>query len=57
MDDFLADLRHEFGRHKDIAERAMAQLDEAHGIKTAPSSVWRLDRHGMTFKKSAHVRH
>jgi len=30
-----------------------AHLDEAHGIKAAPSSVWRLlDRHGMTFKKN-----
>ena len=30
-----------------------AHLDEAHGLKTAPSSVWRLlDRHGMTFKKN-----
>lgn len=28
MDEFLADLRHEFRRHKDIAERAMAQLDD-----------------------------
>lgn len=28
-------------------------LDEAHGLKVAPSSVWRLlDRHGMTFKKN-----
>ena len=30
-----------------------AYLDEAHGLKVAPSSVWRLlDRHGMTFKKN-----
>lgn len=30
-----------------------AHLDEAHGLKAAPSSVWRLlDRHGMTFKKN-----
>jgi uncharacterized damage-inducible protein DinB len=28
MDDFLADLRHEFRRHKVLAERAMAQLDD-----------------------------
>ena len=28
MDDFLADLRHEFRRHKGLAERAMAQLDD-----------------------------
>jgi len=28
MDDFLADLRHEFQRHKGLAERAMAQLDD-----------------------------
>jgi uncharacterized damage-inducible protein DinB len=28
MDDFLADLRHEFQRHKALAEKAMAQLDE-----------------------------
>lgn len=28
-------------------------LDEVHGVKAAPSSVWRLlDRHGMTFKKN-----
>jgi transposase len=28
-------------------------LDEAHGLKVAPSAVWRLlDRHGMTFKKN-----
>jgi transposase len=28
-------------------------LDEAHGLKVAPSTVWRLlDRHGMTFKKN-----
>jgi len=30
-----------------------AHLVEAHGLKAAPSSVWRLlDRHGMTFKKN-----
>jgi transposase len=30
-----------------------AHLDEAHGLKVAPSTVWRLlDRHGMTFKKN-----
>jgi uncharacterized damage-inducible protein DinB len=28
MDDFLDDLRHEFRRHRDIAKRAMAQLDD-----------------------------
>jgi len=28
MDDFLADLLHEFRRHKNLAERAMAQLDD-----------------------------
>ena len=28
-------------------------LHEAHGLKVAPSTVWRLlDRHGMTFKKN-----
>ena len=28
-------------------------LVQVHGVKTAPSSVWRLlDRHGMTFKKN-----
>lgn len=27
MDDFLADLRHEFRRHKGLADQAMAQLD------------------------------
>ena len=30
-----------------------SHLDEAHGLKVAPSTVWRLlDRHGMTFKKN-----
>lgn len=29
MDDLLADLRHEFERHKAIAERAMAELNDA----------------------------
>lgn len=30
-----------------------AHLAEVHGLKAAPSSVWRLlDRHGMTFKKN-----
>lgn len=30
-----------------------AHLEEAHGLKVAASSVWRLlDRHGMTFKKN-----
>ena len=28
MDDFLADLRHEFRRHKGLADRAMGQLDD-----------------------------
>jgi uncharacterized damage-inducible protein DinB len=28
MNDFLADLHHEFQRHKSLAERAMAQLDD-----------------------------
>jgi hypothetical protein len=28
MDDLLADLRHEFQRHQELAERAMAQLDD-----------------------------
>jgi transposase len=28
-------------------------LDRVHGVKAAPSSLWRLlDRHGMTFKKN-----
>jgi len=28
-------------------------LDERHGLRVAPSTVWRLlDRHGMTFKKN-----
>ncbi len=28
-------------------------LDEAHGLRVTPSTVWRLlDRHGMTFKKN-----
>jgi len=35
-----------------LAELAR-HLDEAHGLKVAPSTVWRLlDRHGMTFKKN-----
>ena len=30
-----------------------SHLDKAHGLKVAPSTVWRLlDRHGMTFKKN-----
>ena len=30
-----------------------AHLDEMHGLKVAPSTVWRLlDRRGMTFKKT-----
>ncbi len=30
-----------------------AQLDEMHGLRMAPSTVWRLlDRRGMTFKKN-----
>ena len=30
-----------------------AHLDERHGLKAAPSTVWRLlDRRGMTFKKN-----
>jgi hypothetical protein len=28
MDDLLADLRHEFRRHKEMAERAMSELDD-----------------------------
>ncbi len=35
-----------------LAEIA-AHLDEAHALKVAQSTVWRLlDRHGMTFKKN-----
>jgi transposase len=35
-----------------LAEIA-ARLEETHGLKVAPSSVWRcLDRHGMTVKKN-----
>jgi transposase len=35
-----------------LAEIA-AHLDEAHGLKVADSTVWRmLDRHGMTLKKN-----
>lgn len=35
-----------------LAEIA-AHLDEAHGLKVAQSTVWRLlDRHAMTFKKN-----
>ena len=30
-----------------------AHLDEAHGLKVVPCTVWRLlDRHGLTFKKN-----
>jgi uncharacterized damage-inducible protein DinB len=39
MDDFLADLRHEFRRHKDIAERAMAQLDDQDFFRRPGESV------------------
>jgi hypothetical protein len=35
MDEFLADLRHEFRRHKGLAERAMVQLDD-HGFFHRP---------------------
>lgn len=35
-----------------LAEIA-AHLDQRHGLKVAPSSIWRLlDRHGVTFKKN-----
>ncbi len=35
-----------------LAEIA-AHLDEAHGLKVAQSTIWRLlDRHGMSFKKN-----
>ena len=35
-----------------LAEIA-AHLDERHGFKTAPSTIWRLlERRGMTFKKN-----
>jgi transposase len=35
-----------------LAEIA-SHLVETHGLKVAPSTVWRLfDRHGMTFKKN-----
>ncbi len=38
-----------------LAEIA-ACLEEVHGLRVAPSTVWRLlDRHGMTFKKTAHA--
>jgi len=31
-------------------------LEDAHGLRVAQSTVWRLlDRHGMTFKKTAHA--
>ena len=42
------------GERPDITLSEIAEhLDEAHGLKVAPSSVWRLlDRHGMTFKKN-----
>jgi len=35
MNDFLQDLRHEFNRHKDLADRAIAQLDD-HGFFEQP---------------------
>ena len=35
-----------------LAEIA-AHLDERHGFRTAPSTIWRLlDRRGLTFKKN-----
>ena len=35
-----------------LGESALS-LDETHGLKVTPSSVWRLlDRHSMTFKKN-----
>jgi transposase len=35
-----------------LAEIA-AHLDDAHGLKVAPCTVWRLlDRHGLSFKKN-----
>lgn len=38
----------------DITLSELAEhLDEAHGLKAAQSTIWRLlDRHGMTFKKN-----
>ena len=34
-------------------EELAGHLDAAHGLRVAPSTVWRLlDRHGMTFKKN-----
>jgi transposase len=34
-------------------EELAAHLDAVHGVRVAPSTVWRLlDRHGMTFKKN-----
>jgi len=36
-----------------LAEIA-AHLEQAHGLRVAQSTVWRLlDRHGMTFKKNS----
>ena len=42
------------GETPDITLSELAEhLDEAHGLKTAQSTIWRLlDRHGMTFKKN-----
>ena len=42
------------GETPDITLSELAEhLDEAHGLKAAQSTIWRLlDRHGMTFKKN-----
>ena len=42
------------GDTPDITLSELAEhLDEAHGVKAAQSTIWRLlDRHGMTFKKN-----
>jgi hypothetical protein len=41
----------------DITLQELAEhLRKAHGLRVVESTVWRfLDRHGMTFKKTAHV--
>lgn len=31
-------------------------VEQIHGLRVVPSSIWRLlDRHGMTYKKTAHT--
>jgi hypothetical protein len=39
MDDLLADLRHEFRRYKDLADRAMAHLDDQEFVRRPAEHV------------------